>query len=152
MFESSRGGMKLNFDGFTYQMNKIFKDKYYWSCEMRTKSNCQSKVITKFNEKIGMHVHVNKSSVEHNHEPDAMRRKVADIISKIKEEAASNLHKTPAQIIREYVAELAATSPEVLPNLPSAESIKQIIYRVKKKANIKKPETIEFQINKSCLE
>lgn len=130
---TSNGGKKIYFNGYTYQKYNTYKDKHYWVCEMREKFNCQVTVKTIYNETTGLHMHLNESSEGHTHEPDVTRQTVANIVRKIKNEALSKLHIPAAQIIREKISELSANCPEVLPKLPSVQSIKQSIIRARKK-------------------
>lgn len=33
LLKTNKGGIKLNCDGFTYDKNRFYNEKYYWVCE-----------------------------------------------------------------------------------------------------------------------
>lgn len=132
VFKSSRGGIKLEMDGFIYEKNIVQSDKYYWLCEMRRnkKYNCNVRIITIFNSESNMHTLITKKILDHNHDPDVIKSKVANIINLIKEDSIHNNAKKPSQIINDC---LTTTSDEITTHLPTIKNLKQVIYRIKKR-------------------
>lgn len=52
--------------------------------------------------------------------------------NKVREETALNVLKTPSELIKDCIAELAETSTAVIPYLPTPENLKQMTYREKR--------------------
>lgn len=151
VFKTAKSGLKLNVDGFIYENNRKTSDKFYWACECRRNKTyqCNSRIVTSLHVKTGMHSIVRQPLIEHNHEPDALREKIANLINNLKEEALRNPVEKTSSIIEKF---FASTPPDILPHLPSSNVLRQIIYRQKnKQTDIVEPQNENFEINLDFL-
>lgn len=151
VFKTSKSGLKLNVDGFIYECNRKANNKFYWACEFRRHKTyqCNSRIVTNLHVKTSMHSIVRQPLIEHNHEPDALRVKIANLINNLKEEALRNPIEKTSSIIEKF---FASTPPDILPHLPSSNVLRQIIYRQKnKQTDIVEPQNKNFEINTDFL-
>ena len=129
VFKSIRGRDKLNFEGFSFDFIRVKSQNIYnWSCELKKNKNykCKVKLNTK---KIDENHFVVALNGVHNHEPNALRKPIADVLAKIKQNAKRSAHES-SEIIQDAVA---SCSREVGVCLPSKSSLQQQIKRERKK-------------------
>lgn len=148
LFKTTKGGVKLNVNGFTYEKNKKVESKFYWVCELRKETNCIARAITLCLENTENHTIV-KAENNHNHDPDANRVNVANLTNNLKSVAAKDVSQKPCQIIQNALAKYGDQPLQ----MPSTSAMKQVIYREKKKHKevFHEPTDIYFTINHDKL-
>jgi hypothetical protein len=139
---TTKGGVKLFKNGFTFEKTKVSNDTYYWSCELRRNKiyKCTSTASTKLCD--GIHKVLTYKD-NHNHEPDPTRKSVSEFKEKLKSDSLCGV-----KICNVLQNAKSTVSTDVLECLPSTSALKQMIYRHKKKQNvIKEPTDLSFEIN-----
>lgn len=81
VLSTNRGGIKIHYNGYTYEKHREHNEKYYWVCELRRNNDykCNVRLITTRNDDQS-HELISKQVKTHNHEPNAFREKVSKIV------------------------------------------------------------------------
>ena len=72
---SSKGKTMITLDGFSYHKSSSYKEKTYWSCEMRKDEVFKCKATLSTNAQLGL---VSFGAKDHNHNPNALRKPLAE--------------------------------------------------------------------------
>lgn len=148
VFKSTRNGIKLYLNGYTYNKVSTNKSNYYWACELKSDEiyQCKGMLRTTLNEE-DEHILL-KQSQNHCHEADPLRKKIADFRNKLKDDAAKSKF---CKILNDSKSE---TDSEIIESLPSTAALKQSMYRAKRKLHgaLVEPTDLNFNIDESVTQ
>lgn len=105
-FRTSRGKEKFIVDGFSYERERDYKQFTYWKCERSYKylSSCRGRMKTTKGENDGRTIV--KITGEHNHEPVAIRKPQADIVTIVKRTGIENCGAKPSRILNDVMSQV----------------------------------------------
>ena len=115
--KTSRGGLKLCFEGFVYlKTNQYTNQVFLYECESRQKLKCKAKIKYKDGEII-------ERLHNHSHEPDTNKVHVLKAVEKMKTKVLT-ANETPHEIISQTVQEMGEG---LATNLPCAATLKRTL-------------------------
>ena len=115
LITTSKGGLKLCFEGFMYTKAYTRKTKVWWKCSKKTSLGCRATLST-------VQDHTNPVPGQpHNHQADETDVVYVKHRKNMRDQAASSLGK-PSQIFAQTVSQMP---PEVLSFLPTEENVKR---------------------------
>lgn len=145
---SNRGGYQLCIDGFIFNKNLSRGDKVYWECIVRKRSRiansyCSSKAITKeSNGELTLIKHT-----DHGHAPNSEQSQVKIARGQIKLAAKQTTLKPTQNLQEQQAANGSAANGSaaiaLAPSMPSKNSSRKIIGRVRRAGKLTEPKGIE---------
>ena len=120
----------LTYQGYTFYKDKEYKEKIYWKCA-QNEHGCKMRLHTEGNEIVFCRK-------EHNHAGSAINVEKRKIITNLKH-AAIFCRNTPQQLV---VSTSTSISFVVAPHLPSSNSLKKMIRRVRQQSDPTNPQNL----------
>lgn len=141
--KTNKGGDKLIYKGYAYNVNRKDSTTTFWRCEQGRKKKTGSKKQdttcsgSAKTELINGVVQVLEGN-EHNHSSVPYRESVVEARNKAKDLAKTRIK--PSQVIQEVTA---SSSAEITPYLPGKNAMQLLVKREQKKFKMKEPKTLQ---------
>lgn len=153
IFNTQKGGLKVQYNGYVYRKNRQSSDKIYWTCEFKHNElfKCRARLTTNVCSNSD-NASLLSSFTEHNHEGNPISASLANNINELKTKTRHQPTVKTCQILQNHLAS-TSTSPSVSMCLPSQAALRQVVYREKKKAlhTPKEPTSFDFEIDPEAI-
>jgi hypothetical protein len=126
VLEVHKGGIRICYQGFTYVRDRLYKDKIYWRCILRSK--CTGRMQTTIVTQVSDNAHIIVEPSLHNHVPDMKLAVRGESVASMRK----RVRDAPTQpLFRAYKSSLAEMHEPVdlkslLPGYRSVRSILQL--------------------------